>query len=355
MERSLDFDLPPYQDVSFAWYGPQLQKHSEEWAIHLSFDELNELKDAMRPLSESGMDIALITSENFVLPGLGPRLGEVRQSLIRGKGVVLLHGLDIGRFSKREAAITFFGVGAYIGKARSQNAEGHLLGHVKDVGRSGDDVNARIYQTHERQSFHTDSSDVVGLMCLKQARSGGESLLVSAATIFNEMRKRRPDLAALLFEPIATDRRGEVPEGMKPYVLIPVFSWYEGHLFVFYQRQYIESAQRFPEVPRLTDRHVEALELFDELANDPALNISMRLVPGDMQFVYNHSLLHDRTAFEDWEDPAEQRHLFRLWLTIPGDRPLPPCFAQRFGSIEIGNRGGIIAPVTKSCAPLDAD
>ena len=99
--------------------------------------------------------------------------------------------------------------------------------------------------------------------------------------------------------------------------------------------------------------HFEALDLFDELANDPELHFGMQLEPGDMQFVYNHSQLHDRTSFVDWPDPAHRRHLFRLWLSIEGDRELPPSFEERYGSIEVGNRGGIITEKTKLHAPLD--
>ncbi len=119
-----------------------------------------------------------------------------------------------------------------------------------------------------------------------------------------------------------------------------------------YQRQYIDSAQRFSDVLQLTDKHIEALDLFDNLANDPRLYISMQLEPGDLQFVYNHSQLHDRTAFTDWPEPRKRRHLLRLWLSMADDRPLPYYFKERFGSIEIGNRGGIVTPDTTLNIPL---
>jgi hypothetical protein len=255
----------------------------------------------------------------------------------------------------REAATAFFGIGSHLGNARSQNAKGHVLGHVRDMGLSSRDPNVRIYQTNERQTYHTDSCDVVGLLCLRAARRGGLSTLVSSTTIFNEMRRRRPDLLALLFQPIATDRRGEVPAGMKPYFEIPVFNWHQGFLTAIYQRQYIDSAQRLDGAPRLTPQQIEALDLFDSLANDPALHLHMEFRPGDMQFVHNHTLLHDRTGFEDWDEPERRRHLLRLWLACPGARPLPPVFAQRYGKVDIGDRGGIIVPGTITLnAPLEA-
>ena len=150
------------------------------------------------------------------------------------------------------------------------------------------------------------------------------------------------------------DRRGEVPSGMKPYFEIPVFSWFAEQLTVFYQRQYFDSAQRFADARRLTTEDIAALDYFELLANDPTRALSMRLQPGDLQFVHNHTLLHDRTAFEDGPDVARKRHLMRLWLAVPGARPLPPAFAARYGSVEIGNRGGIVVPGTELRVPLTA-
>ena len=343
--------LPPLQTGPAAWYGPDMVARENEWLTLLTPDEITEIEAAAAPLLSPDFNIGTMTSTDFELPTIGSKLLALRQELIKGRGFALLRGLPVSSYSEREAMTIFFGLGSHLGNARSQNAKGHVLGHVRDLGVSSNDPNVRVYQTRERQTFHTDSCDVVALLCLHPAKSGGRSLLVSAETVFNEIHQRRPDLLELLLQPIATDRRGEVPDGMLPYLLIPVFSWYEGHLTPFYQRQYIDSAQRFEDAPRLTAKHVEALDLFDDLTNDPKLNFSMTLEQGDIQFVYNHSLLHDRTAFEDWPEPHKRRHLLRLWLTIPGDRPLPAAFATRFGSVEIGNRGGIVVPGTEFYVP----
>jgi hypothetical protein len=346
--------LPPEQTGPAAWYGPDMAARTD-WLVTLSSADLAELDAATQAAVARGADIARLTQADFPLPTLGPKLSRVLDELLLGRGFVLLRGLPLDRYARREAATAFFGIGAHLGSARSQNAKGHVLGHVKDMGLSSADPDVRIYQTNERQTYHTDSCDVVGLLCLRTAKRGGLSTLVSSTTIFNEMRRRRPDLLALLFEPIATDRRGEVPTGMKPFFEIPVFNWYAGNLSAIYQRQYINSAQRFADAPRLTPAHVEALDLFDDLANDPALHLHMAFQPGDMQFVHNHTLLHDRTGFEDWEEPERRRHLLRLWLACPGARPLPAVYAQRYGKVDIGDRGGIILPSTTSLnAPLEA-
>jgi hypothetical protein len=346
--------LPPEQTGPSAWYGPDMARRTD-WIVPLTPIDIAEIEAACQPLVAREADIARITRADFPLPKLGPRLLALLDELLNGRGFMLLRGLPVERYDMRMAATAFFGIGTWLGNARSQNAKGHVLGHVRDMGLSSRDPAVRIYQTNERQTYHTDSCDVVGLLCLKTAKRGGLSTLVSSTTIFNEMRRRRPDLLALLFQPIATDRRGEVPDGMKPWFEIPVFNWYQGHLTALYQRQYIDSAQRLPGAPRLTVDQIAALDLFDALANDPALHLHMEFRPGDMQFVHNHTLLHDRTAFEDWEEPARRRHLLRLWLACPGARPLPPVFAQRYGKVDIGDRGGIIvAGTTALNAPLDA-
>ena len=347
-------NMPPGPiGIPSAWRGEDMAANPDRWLMRLSAGEIAELERAAKSFLATTKEIGEITKEKFPLPGFGAHLSRLKERLIHGIGFEVIRGLPVAKYSQEFAATIFCGVGAHLGSARSQNAMGHILGHVRDVGADAKDPNTRIYQTAERQTFHTNSSDVVGLLCIREAMEGGKSLLVSTAAIYNEMLRQRPELAALLFEPIATDRRGEVPEGQKPYLQIPPLSWHAGFLTGFYQRQYIDSAQRFADAPRLTPAHVEALDLFDVLANDPRLHFGMQLRPGDMQFVYNHALLHDRTGFRDWPDANQKRHLLRLWLSVAGDRPLPECFKPRYGSIEIGNRGGIITKGTKLNVPLD--
>ena len=344
-------ERPNHIDHPAAWLGQDMARTPELWVTTLAQDHIAEIETAADDFIAAGHAIDKISSETFPLPSFGPILAGLREQMINGIGFSLIRGLNPLNYSAKKAATLFCGVGAHLGSARSQNAAGHILGHVRDVGADPSDVNTRIYQTSARQTFHTDSADVVGLLCLQDAQEGGDSLLVSTLTIYNQMMARAPELAAELFKPVATDRRGEVPEGEKPYFMIPVLNWHNNQLTGIYQRQYIESAQRFDDAPRLTDSYIQALDLFDEISNDPDIHLKMRLAPGDMQFVYNHTNLHDRTGFTDWPDPAQRRHLLRLWLSLPGDRELPPIFAQRYGSITVGNRGGIITKATRLHVP----
>lgn len=334
-----------------AWIGAELARRPEEWIYTLSAAELGELDAAVAKLR--GRDLATLSAEDFALPTLGPVLERMRDEVVNGRGFVLIRGLPVEGRPIADSAAAYWGVGTRFGNARSQNAMGHLLGHVRDLGVATTDPNVRTYQTTERQHFHTDSCDVVGLLCLKTARAGGLSSIVSSMAIYNAMAKRRPDLLERLFRPFATDRRGEVPVGEKPWFDMPVYHDHAGYLSAIYSGTYIRSAQRFPAVPRLTPEDVEALAMFDDLANDQELRLDMELRPGDMQFLHNHTCLHDRTAFVDWPDPERKRHLLRLWLAAPGARPLPPVYAQRYGSTTIGDRGGIICEKTRLHAPLE--
>ena len=345
-------DLPPEVRDASVWYGPDL-KGRTDWTEILSEAEIAEVENAVNELDRSSLDLTAITAEDFPLPTLAPRLKPILEDVLNGRGFVLIRSLPVERWTRRQAAIAFLGIGVHLGNLRMQNAAGHLLGHVRDLGRSSDDPNTRIYQTRERQTFHTDSCDVVGLLCLRTARSGGLSSLVSSTTIFNEMRRRRPDLLKVLLEPIETDRRGEVPPGGRPYFSIPVFNPHDGLVSAIYQRQYIESARRFDGVAPLTAIQTEAFDLLDELANDPKLKLMMALEPGDIQLVHNHTLFHDRTAFEDHPEPERKRHLLRLWVAPIDARPLPKVFAERFGSVTPGNRGGVSVEGSSPTIPFE--
>lgn len=279
--------------------------------------------------------------------------------LLKGQGFYLLRGLPSRAWGDKKSSAAFLLLSKVMGNLRQQNGAGHVLGHVTDLGLSSSNPNVRVYQTHERQTFHTDSSDLVALLCLRPAKHGGDSFLVSAGAVFNALRTRSPHLAKALLEPLATDRRGEVPAGQLPFFEIPVFQPHCGHLSVIYQRQYIDSAQRFEQARRLDPTTVAALDAFDALCNSEEFQVRMRLEPGDVQLVHNHALLHDRSAFEDFSgEPTLKRHLLRSWIAPPPPapvRPLPEVYAQRFGSVVAGERGGVhlegVSPVARWVPP----
>ena len=344
----------PLVEGPSAWIGADMRGREAEWAYHLSPPESAEIEAATQAVRARGLDLADIRRDDFPLPTLGPVLDRLRAEVLDGRGFVLLRGMPVEGRPIAESATAYWGVGTYFGSARSQNAKGHLLGHVYDLGGglSATNPNLRSYATAERQNFHIDRCDVVALLCLRRAKAGGLSTIVSSMTVHNVMAARRPDLLARLYRPFPVDRRGEVPEGKAPFYEAPVFNEHAGHLSVLYSRLHIGSSQRFPEARRLTPEDIEALGMFDELAGDPELRLDMSFMPGDIQFLHNHTILHARSAYEDWPEAERKRHLLRMWLAPPGARPLPPVFAECYGGIAIGDRGGIICKGTRLHAPL---
>jgi hypothetical protein len=337
------------------WYGAELARR-RDWIRPFTGDEIAEIECAVDAFRAGGLPIAALSQASFALPRLGATLRSLLRDLLEGRGFVLLRGLPVERWTREQQAIAYMGLGAWLGPARSQNAKGHLLGHVKDLGLDITNPGVRYYQTNRRLEYHTDSVDIVGLLCLQTAKAGGESFLASSMTVYNEILGRRPDLVPALFEPFPTDRRGEVPAGMKPWFDIPIYHWHAERLSCIYVRQYIESAQQlFPQARRLTQAQREAMDLMDALCNDPSIHLSMEFRPGDIQLLHNHQILHSRGDFENWPEPARHRHLLRLWVAPPEARPLPEVFAPRYGSVAPGARGGIFLEGTALKVPLEAE
>lgn len=336
------------------WYGRDLADR-DDWMYTLSRHDAQEIQSAVDGVRNAGLHMSAVTRSEFPLPHLGRTLETLQDDVVHGRGFVLIRGLPVKSMSREDAALAYWGIGMYFGRAVSQNAQGHLLGHVKDLGRDPAKPDTRIYQTNARHRYHTDSCDIVALLCLRPAKRGGASSIVSSTTVYNEMLARDPGLVAELLQPLYVDRKGEVPDGKGPHYRMAVFHWHKGLLSTIYARDFIEGAQRFPHVPSLTERQVAAMDLLDELSADPALRLDMHLAPGDMQFLHNHQILHARTAYEDHPEPERRRHLLRLWLSPPNGRPLPAVFAERYGSVEIGRRGGIQVPGTQLVTPLEAE
>lgn len=326
------------------WRGSDLQK-SQDWIFQFPGYALAEIEGAMHEIQAKKLAPPNFSKEDFPLPTFSGELRKMLDELEHGRGFFLMRGFPIERYSEPEAEIIFWGLSKHLGIPLSQNAEGHLLGRVRNMGLDINKTNVRAYQTSAELIFHNDQSDVIFLMCLKQAKAGGLSRLVSVTAIQNEIQRRCPDLFEELYKPYYIDRRGErgrEDEGDLPYYAIPVLSYHKNLVTARYIRGYIESAQRFPEVPRLTKNQIEALDLFDAIANEDGMALSFQMKPGDCQLVNNYCVLHARTNFEDHPELERRRHLLRMWLATPNSRELPPCFESRFGTCKGGEvRGGI--------------
>ena len=344
-------ELPVFNDDA-AWYGPEMAAHSD-WIVELDATACAELTRAMQGALRRGVELVTMTQADFPLPVLGPRLNAVRRDVLHGRGFVLLRGWPSADHTIEENAFVFRGVGAYLGEALSQNAKGHVLGHVANLGMDYSDPSTRGYQTSANLNFHTDGGDIVGLLCIRPAKAGGLSRLCSSTTVWNELVRRRPDLARVLMEPYCVSRVGEIRPGQERFFRSPVFQPCAGRMVAVLIPSFIHKAQAFEEVPRLTPQQTEAIELVGELAGDPGIRLDMDFRPGDMQFLCNHFIFHSRTSYEDWPEVERRRHLLRLWLSSADGPQLPANLTTEFQGRTASNRpDGIRIPGVPLVAPL---
>lgn len=347
-------DLQIFENAQ-AWYGPEVANRTD-WIHELGEGERDEIDRAVRHAQASGRELIELTREDFPLDGLVAVLERLRRETLHGRGFFMLRGLPVERYGLRESATAYFGLGTWLGEAVSQNGKGHVLGHVTNLGLDYADPEVRGYQTSARLNFHADSSDLVALLCLRTARSGGLSKIVSSTTLWNELVRRQPEHARTLLQPLHYTRWGEIPEGKLPYASVSVFTPWNGRMIATYVRSAINKSQTIPGVPRLSDAQVAAMDALDALAADPALHLDMTFRPGDIQVLCNHSILHSRTAYEDWPEVHRRRHLLRLWLACSDGPALPPFMTDRFQGLTAGGRpNGIRVPGVPLVAPLEAE
>ncbi len=301
-----------------AWRANNVDKY--HLTIQLQDRHWRAFDDALQAVHIKGIDLYDITRETFDLTDIAGDVSHWRDEIMDGYGVLILRGFPIARYSQDDIARVYWGLGSQFGTPMSQSMMGDRLGHVVDIG--GKDPRERAYRNSTELSMHTDACDVVGMLCLQKALNGGVSGYTSGITVYNEIATHRPDLLPILFRGFFYHRFGEELPGEPPVTeeRIPVFSSKHGYVSVNYLRAYIDLACQELNQP-LTTEELEALDLVDELAHRD--DIAMRFVtePGEAVFFNNLTVLHNRSAFDDADDPDRKRHLLRLWLVAHEQRP----------------------------------
>lgn len=322
------------------WLGPVLAA-GNDWIYNVTAEDAGEIDAALKHARRHGKTLETLTAEDFPLPRFAARLAFARDFIEHRRGIYVLRGLPVGAYTKDDLRLLYWGIGTHLGTAVSQSKDGDLLGDVRNFGVDINSAEGRGYKSNQRLSFHTDSADVVGLMVLRTAKSGGLSKIASSVAVHNEIARTRPDLLAVLYEPFPWSWQGQEPPGESGWYLQPLFSRFDGKFACRYIRLHVTNSQRFDDAPRLTERQIAAMDLIDAIAWREDVHLSMHFEPGDIQLLCNHTALHSRTAFEDYPEEDRRRHLLRMWLAVPNSRTLSPGFAtiyrdQRGGAVRGG-------------------
>ena len=313
------FDRPHTAPATSPISSPAAWKRSDLasalWRVRLSPDEIGEARRAVTEWQARNLRLADMTQSDFLLPTLAPRIASWRREVSAGRGLQVVSGVPVHEWSVEESSVFFWGLGQHLGQPGAQNRKGDLLGHVRDTGADKSDRYVRQYLTTQNIPFHCDAADMVGLLCLRKAKSGGLSRIASSVSVYNELLRRRPDLARRLFDPFMLDTRDEAEANGLKVLPVPPCRYAGGALRTFWHSEYFRTSQRHAGV-RLTAAENELFDLYDEISALPDFHIDMELEPGDVQLLSNHTVIHARTDYADHPEADRKRHLLRLWVTL---------------------------------------
>jgi hypothetical protein len=323
-----------------AWRAADLAR-DRGWTIDLAPGERDALLAALRAGRVEGRPLLAYGPENFAFGAALAPLCRALDEAQHGRGVALVRGLPREGVSEDEFELLTWAIGLHLGVARPQDRQSRYINRVKDTGTVYRSPTGRGYSSNAELDFHVDGSDVVLLSCYNQSPEGGDSMVASAVAAYRQLLDERPDLAAVLHEPLPFGRQGEQAEGLAAFRPMPVFGIEGDGVFCMWVRNRVEQGEKLPGAPRITDRQREAMDLLDAIVRRPEFMVSMRLQPGDLQILSNFTALHSRTGFRDDPHPERRRTLFRLWLATPDSPRLPAGWLGFYESIEPGVvRGG---------------
>ncbi len=318
-------------------------EHDASWIQRLTAQEIGSIDQALAYAKKLNKPYLDMSPEDFPLTEPAKQALERAVHATQSRwGFCLVKGLPVERWSEEDSRLAYWGMGLHMGVARTQNKASDILNDVRDIGaeyyKSG-----RGYNTRAELDFHIDFGDIVSLLCRRTAKTGGRSLITSTRAVYEEVVRSHPQLVDTLHEPFYFSWQGSSGKDDGGFYTCTIAGFNDGYFAYRSNLKNIIAAQRdFPEVPRLTAKQQQLLELLETLYRDPQLCYSMQLEAGDLQIVNNYNVIHSRTSFEDYEEPDLKRHLIRLWLGIPKCQPLPEAWVTPYKNIAANSvRGGL--------------
>lgn len=324
------------------WSAEDLQRDSS-WIVRLAAPVTDNLIDVSRRVMAREQNLFAMTRKDFEFSGAVREVIDfAAQEINHRSGITLLKGVPVDDLDLQTIEVLYWGLGLHLGIPRPQGKMSQFISHVRDDGGTYRSTKGRGYNTNAKLDFHSDGSDIVGLICVKQAIEGGNSMVTHSIRAFRTLQQERPDLAECLMRPFVFSRQGEQASDEPPYYRASVVGEKNGQLFCRHIRNHINSAQlTFDDIERLTPLQTEALDRFDQMLQRQDLCYHMRLEKGDVQLLNNHCVLHSRTEYVDHPDPAEKRHLLRLWLSSYQGQALPDNWKDVYKNVAPRSvRGG---------------
>ncbi|MGW7824859.1 TauD/TfdA family dioxygenase [Streptomyces puniciscabiei] len=294
----------------------------DDWMVRLSAEHCQELRTAVHTARGRGATLLRTTVADFPLPTLATELERAAAALADGPGFVLLRSVPADLLGEADASTVLRGIGQYLGRPVPQTADGRILCHIRDTGPVSNGPASPMPLTRAALPFHTAECDLLGLLCRRPARSGGRTLLASAAAVHNAVLDTRPDLAGHLYRSHLFDRQEERAPGEEAYLASPLVTRHGDRPSMRYDRARLSNAAHSardggPDGARAADR--ELYDLIETTAASPAVRLELDLRPGDLLLLDNHVVLHARSAYEDFDAPEHRRHLLRMWLARDED------------------------------------
>jgi hypothetical protein len=319
------------------WLGRDLDRDALYW--DLTPAHLAAIDELMARIEAKGLPFHQIRREDFSHPALDADLAAVLERIKTGPGLLIMRGFPVGKYAPERMQAVYWGIGAHFGRGCSQSADGDYLGHVTNVEKA-----SRGYTTDRELHAHTDSAEIVGLLCVRDAKEGGLSIYASSLKVHEIVERERPEYLLVLERGFRCDRRGEEPPEDAPVTpyRVPVFSNKDGVLTTRFVRGVIDrGAERLGEP--LTTLDTKALAFFEEVAQRDEVRFEVMLRPGEASFINNYEILHARTSFVDWDEPDRKRLLYRLWLEGEPARPMVPevhLYQNRSGHMGVDPQAG---------------
>ena len=309
----MSFDIKPINGPN-VWRGIDC-KNTDLWTHRLSPGVMSEISAIVHEAQSKGRNQYDFRFELYEIPRLRKELKVILNDLAEGPGFSLIRGINIDTKNCETLKLTLQVIGHHMGLVGPQENHPRSIGEVRDVRP---EIRTHYYHGGGPLPMHMDPIDAVGLFCIRAAKQGGESRIVSSAAVHNEILKSRPDLLNLLYRGFKHRRRKERSNSGSSITefYCPIFAKIGGKFVCNYIPRPIRWAVDDGLV-NLSKAEEEALSLLDITAACENLCLHMDMQPGDLQFLNNRFIMHGRSDYVDFEELEKRRFMLRLWLTIP--------------------------------------